>query len=63
MGSNPFVGIKKYIFIIFIIFFYKTRKAAQIGSASTLGVGGCWFESNLSDIQAADWVSILFIII
>ena len=25
------------------------RIAAQTGSASALGVGGCWFESNLSD--------------
>ena len=25
------------------------RRAAQIGSASALGVGGCWFESDLSE--------------
>ena len=29
------------------------RIAAQTGSASALGVGGCWFESNLSDWRAA----------
>ena len=29
------------------------RIAAQTGSASALGVGGCWFESDLSDCRAA----------
>ena len=37
------------------------RIAAQTGSASALGVGGYWFESNLSD-GAALWVIILFFI-
>lgn len=27
------------------------RIAAQTGSASALGVGGCWFESNLSELK------------
>lgn len=28
---------------------FSFRIAAQIGSVSALGVGGCWFESNLSE--------------
>ena len=37
-------------FIIIIYFFNVVRIAAQTGSASALGVGGCWFESNLSEL-------------
>jgi hypothetical protein len=33
------------------IYKYRLRIAAQIGSVSALGVGGCWFESSLSDIR------------
>lgn len=67
-GSNPFVGIKikiklKYNFIFIFMYWIKIvlfgRIAAQIGSASALGVGGYWFESNLSDLWATQWVTIL----